>query len=215
MFITIGGEPGTATTIDFEDDLDLDAGDLPLVGFDVGYGRHRLRFAYEPLSFSGRTTLDRDVIWHGATYPAGERVDSEMSVTLYRAGWDYRLLGREGASALRAGVQAEAWTFEGRLEGKTSGLDERRQFTHFFPLLTVTGETRSGPWRFAASAAGGGLATDRWHLDLEATVGLRSNGRPTLGLDVGWRWTRFQFHETTNEADMTFQGPFVAATLDF
>jgi hypothetical protein len=81
------------------------------------------------------------------------------------------------------------------------------------PVLHATADATLGWVHLGARAAGGLLASDRYAIDLEATAGVRLGRAVTL--DVGYRWMKFVFHETTNEADMTFQGPLVALTVVF
>lgn len=210
VFITLGGEPNTASTVDLKDDLDLDAGNEWMVGADVRMGRHRIRFAYEPLSFEGKNVLDRPVIYHGVTYPAGSSVTSDIDLTLYEAGYQYALVDKCN-DTLWGGLAAWVWTYDGTM--KTTGIDESRSFTHVYPVATFSGEHRFGNWKVAGGVNVGGLATDRYVVDLEASAGVRLFGH--LDLEVGYRWMEFDFHETTNKASMNFSGPFAGIAYEF
>ena len=99
------------------------------------------------------------------------------------------------------------------MKGETSGLNESRTFTHMYPVATAAAEHRFGDVRVAAGANLGGVATDRFVVDLEASLGVRLFGHVVL--EAGWRWMRFDFHETTNKASMTFEGPFVGIGGEF
>ena len=212
MFITRGGEPGSAQTLNLCDDLDLERGNAWLAGVDVRLDRHRARFAYEDLSFSGTNTFDRSRVYHGVTYPAGERVESDVSLRLFEAGYEYQVLGGDRANVW-AGVSGWVWTFDSQLKGTTSGLDESRGFTHILPVATLAAHERFGPFALSAGVRGGLLDSDRWALDLEAGLAWRPCNAVVLTL--GWRRLEFAFHETTNVADMVFSGPFLGLSASF
>ena len=212
MFITRGGEPGSAQTLNLCDDLDLERGNAWLVGIDVRLDRHRARFAYEDLSFSGTNVLDRSRVYHGVTYPAGERVESDLSLRLFEAGYEYQVVGGDRTNVW-AGLSGWVWTFDSQLKGTTSGLDESRGFTHILPVATLSAQERFGAFALSGAVRGGMIDTDRWALDLEAGVAWR----PVQGLvlTLGWRRLQFDFHETTNVADLVFSGPFLGLSASF
>lgn len=210
--ITLGGEPGTGTTIDLEDDLDTEDGSGVAVGIAWRFwGRHRVFVEYEALSFEGKNRLPQDEVFHGKDYPSGERVQSDLDLRMWKGGWDYGLFACEGAE-VRAGVSAWWWTFEQRLQGLDSGLNESRDFSHVLPVANVSAE---GTWQWLhgfARASYGIVGADRWALDLAVGGGVRLLDHFTI--DLGWRWFRFVFDETTNEGDLTFTGPFLEVGID-
>jgi hypothetical protein len=211
LFITEGGNAGSATWIHLHDDLDLD----PANGWDVGlvarYGRHRAHFTYAPLAFHGDARLDESVVYNGGLFPAGDRVRSDIQLDHYEVGYEFGILA-EPETQVWGGLSAWIWTYDGKLDDQTSGLDRHRTFTHVYPVLTLSGLHRIDVLKLAAGGKLGGLAGDRYAIDAEASVGVRLFERADL--DLGWRYERFAFHETTNEARMTFQGPFVRLSVD-
>jgi hypothetical protein len=212
MFITRGGEPGSGQTLNLCDDLDLERGNSWLAEVDVRLDRHRARFAYEDISSSGTNVLDRSRVYHGVTYPAGERVESDLSLRLFEAGYEYQLVGGDRTNVW-AGLQGWVWTFDSSLKGTTSGLDESRGFTHLLPVATLSVLERFGAFALSGSVRGGLLDTDRWALDLEA--GLAWRPCRAVVLTLGWRRLEFAFHETTNVADLVFSGPFLGLSASF
>jgi hypothetical protein len=179
---------------------------------DVRLDRHRVRLAYEDLSFSGTTTFDRSRVYHGVTYPAGERVESDVSLRLLEAGYDYEVVGGDRTNVW-AGVAGWVWTFDSKLQGTTSGLDESRGFTHALPVATFAAHHRFGNFAVSAGARGGLIDTDRYAIDLEAGVAWQPT--PFMVLSLGWRWMNFAFHETTNVGDLTFSGPYLGLSASF
>ncbi len=216
ILITLGGEPGSGSRVDTQDDLDLDAADAFEVGLSVGYRRHRAFLSYEWIPFSGSSILDRPIVYHGVTYPKGEHVESDVELTFWKLGYDYAFVGDPQAKSgltMRGGLAAWLWDYDGRLQGTDSGIDESRTFSHVLPVATIAAEGAFGVFHVAGRASGGLLASDRYVVDLEASVGVTL--WKTLSLDVGYRWMNFAFHETTNEADLTLYGPFAGISLAF
>lgn len=216
VLITRGGEPGSGSRVDVQDDLDLCDGSAWEVGVSVGYGRHRVFLSYEWVSFCGDSTLDRPIVYRGTTYPAGEHVETDLDLTFWKLGYDYAFVGDPRASAglvVRGGVAGWLWDYDGRLRGTDSDLDESRSFSHVLPVATLAAEGAFGVFHVAGRASGGLVASDRYVVDLEASVGVTL--WKTLSLDVGYRWMNFSFHETTNEADLTLYGPFAGISIAF
>jgi hypothetical protein len=213
MFITSGGTPGTATDIDLRGDLGLDAGDEPLAGLDIAFGNHRFRLSYESLSFTGRSTLDDAVTFHGMTFPAGTNIKGTLDLTFFSAGYDYRIV-HSPCWDLRVGGAAFLWNFDAKVADTGSGIGTSRAFTHALPELTCDSEIGLGrSWYLSARAAGGLLATDRFMVDVEASIGVTIWKRANL--ELGYRAWKLQFHETTNEASIWAHGPFLQLSFRF
>jgi hypothetical protein len=210
--ITLGGEPLTGTTIDLRDDLALDPTVAPRVSAAVEWGRHRFHAAWERFAFGGETTLERDVVYHGRTFSAGERVDSEVELEHGLLGWETCVLRRPGAH-LWAGVAGWVWRFDSRLESETTGAVEDRGFSHAFPVATASGALDLGFASLRGRVAAGGLASDRFVVD--ADVGLeRRFLRDRAGLRLSWAFLLLEFHETTNEATIVAHGPALSLSFD-
>jgi hypothetical protein len=210
LHITLGSEPNTATDVKTDDDLDLEAGLAWEAGIEAVFRRHRLRASYEALHFEGENRLEDAIVFHGDVYPAGFVVESELDLSFWKFGWDYRLAGVTG-SEVRAGLSGWIWTFDASVEGGPAGKSSRG-FTHVYPLATVEAETRLGALALGASLAGGILADDRYVVDAEAHAGVRI-GRH-VEIDLGYRFLNFAFHEATNVGDLVFHGPFLQVSFD-
>jgi hypothetical protein len=213
MTITEGARAGSGGKVDLSDDLDLGAGDVGEGSLRGAVGRHRLYISYDPLDFGGTTTPQRAFSFHGATFPAGTQVRSDVGLRLVVPRYDYALIDGSGGK-LRGGLQAYVWTFDARLRGSSSGqiLDEERHFTHVLPALVLAGEVPLGGFELAADGAFGAIGGERYAVDFTPRVSCTLWSRWHLA--IGYRWLKFAFHETTNRADMTAQGPFVSIALD-
>jgi hypothetical protein len=213
LFITRGGHPGSASRIDVEDDLSLDSEWILEPGVDVVLGRHRLGVAYVPLDFTGRTTLDAPIVFHGTTFPAGTPTRSEVKLPLWIVRYDYALV-RESFGELRVGPQLDVWKLDSRVEDTSpGGASERRSFGSALPGLSLTGTATLGPFDLRATAAGAYRPSDRYILDFDG--GLAVHPARGLALELGYRWLGADINETTNDGDLRFRGPFVALSFRF
>ncbi len=215
MTITAGGKPGSGSRIDVSNDLDVGTTNAFEGGARVSLGRHELAVRYDPSSFHGEATLARPVVYHGTTYPAGEQVSSDVSLDFVIPEYGYRLWSAAVAD-LRGGIRGYIWTFDSELKGTGPGgvLDQSRSFTHAVPAGVFSLQGAWGDIRIGGTAAGGLLASDRYVADFEAGVGYSLLGNHAQ-VDIGYRWLRLDYHETTNVGALTESGLLVSLSARF
>ena len=213
VFITSGGAPGSASTIDLKDDLGVDGASAASAGVDLTWGDQRVRVGYTSAPFDGKATLANPVIFNGVTFPAGAQTKSNLDLTFATLGYDSRIW-HDDDSALRIGGEVVAWSFDMSVQAAGAGLSASRSFTHVLPAVTACYEQQfATDWRFSTDLTAGYLGSDRSVVEIQAGVGtLLWKG---LHLDVGYRYQDLTFHETTNQGDLAASGPFVAAWMVF
>ena len=212
--ITRGGEPGSATATDVADDLGLGGANEGNGELVLTYARHRFGVSYQPLGFDGDETVRRSFVFHGATYPTGERVHSHLDLASWVPRYEYTLID-DSRVRLSAGPRAVVWSFDASVGGTGPGgrLSEHRSFTHVLPALGGEAMEPLGAWFLYEKLAFGLLGSDRYEVDAGGGGGLRAGEH--VELELGYRWLKFRFHETTNTGDLTFAGPVAALTLRF
>lgn len=57
--------------------------------------KHKLRFHYLPVEYLASTTLQRDLVFNGIRYDAGQNVDTRLKWTQWRLGYEYDLVYRD------------------------------------------------------------------------------------------------------------------------
>lgn len=216
MLITRGGVPGSGSEADLDDTLGIDTGFVYEVGLAWApfrdFARHRVFVAYERFAAEETRVLPSSVVFRDVLFPANHRVASKVEFDFLKAGYE-ALLHDDGRASLRAGVGGWLWRFQGTMQDLDGTGDQSRSFRHVLPVAHVAGEVRTGPWHAGASLSGGWIGDRRWTLGLSGAVGGTVWSR--LRVEVGYRWTRFVFDETTNEGDVVFHGPFLGASLEF
>jgi hypothetical protein len=126
---------------------DLSTSPAPAFRVRVGYRlaeRHFITALYAPLTVTARGTLDRDISFMGATYPAGTPVAAVYRFDSYRLTYRYSFVRREGLD-LAGGVTGKIRSAETSLYGVEA---RRKTNTGFVPLLNLHAAWRphNGAW---------------------------------------------------------------------
>ncbi len=215
VVVTAASQPGTGTKVDLDDDLGVDGEDKWTGRLDVGAGKHRFGLEYLPLRMSGSNTLGKDIVYHGSTYRAGERVFTDLDLTTYALRWDYAVSQQKRtADVMRLGLGAWWWKYGSQVKGSVSGNDERRTFSHLYPGV-------NGQWVLDLSKGvtldlSGALAAtsaDRTIWDVSAGISYMTSD--ALRATIGYRILTWDYDESTNDGDFALTGPFAAFTLRF
>jgi hypothetical protein len=115
---------------------DLSTPPAPVFRLRVGYRlaeRHFITALYAPLTVTATGTLDRDISFMGATYPAGTPVAAVYRFDSYRVTYRYSFLRREGLD-VAGGLTAKIRSAETSLYGVES---RRKTNTGFVPLINL------------------------------------------------------------------------------
>jgi hypothetical protein len=165
---------------------DLSSDPAPAFRVRLGYRlgqRHLITALYAPLQVNARGTLDRDVSFMGATYPAGSPLLAVYRFNSYRLTYRYSFIWREGLD-VAAGFTGKIRDAETSLYGAEA---RRKTNIGFVPLLNVHVAWRPRGGAFGvvfdadALAAPQGRAEDvllaaTWRVrdDVELRVGYRT-----------------------------------------
>jgi len=115
---------------------DLSTAPAPAFRVRLGYRlaeRHLVTALYAPLQVNARGTVDRDIAFEGATYPAGSPLLAVYRFDSYRLTYRYSFIWTEGLD-VAAGFTAKIRDAETSLYGAEA---RRKTNTGFVPLLNV------------------------------------------------------------------------------
>ncbi len=212
--VEAGSAPGTSTHARLERDLELDDDEQLLYQATLDLGEHRISAEYLPLSFSGGGTTS-GFTYHGAVFPNGDAVSSDLDLETWVLKWDYALSQQKRTEdAFRLGLGAWWWNFDQQVRGSPSGNFESREFSRIYPGVhaLMTMELGEGSTLDLAGA----LAANNYHrrmYDWSATLHYPVSDIVRLG--IGYRWLIWDFNETTNDGDFHFAGPLGSLQLRF
>ena len=203
------------TTIDFENDLGIEDENFPSVEVFLGGGRHHLSLTYTDIDYSGQKKLTRDITFNGETYNIDELVTSSIEYKMMDLHYQYDFLDLENVAAgFSLGVVLQVKYLDGEVGLKTTGIDEKEDFTLPIPMIGLNLHI--------------GMLADVLEARLRGTaIGYAGNTLYELTADVSWTPLPFldihggykSFVIDIDEDDVIFDydmsGPYVALTVSF
>jgi len=202
-------------TINFEKDLGVKDENYPSFEVFLGGGRHHLSLTYTNIDYSGRNTLTEDIIFNGETYTATSLVESSIEYKMMDLLYQYDFLNLENVLAgFSLGVVLQVKYLDGEVGLKTTGIDEKEDFTLPIPMIGLNLHI--------------GMLADVLEARLRGTaIGYAGNAIYELMADISWTPLPFldihggykTFVIDIDEDDVIFDydmsGPFVAITVSF
>ena len=202
-------------TIDFENDLGIEDENYPSGEVFVGMGKHHLSLAYTDIDYSGRKTLTRDVFFSGEKYTATSTVTSSIEYQMIDFHYQYDFLDLENVLAgFSLGGVFQVKYLDGQVSLKTTGLDEKEDFTLPIPMVGLNLHI--------------GLISDILEARVRGTA-MSYSGNTMYEIMADISWTPFPFIDIhggyktfvidIDEEDVVFDydmsGPYVALTVSF
>ena len=149
----LGGAPGTGSSgrPKIKDDLGINDAITGNFSLELGWKQHSLDMAAHLINLKGENTLDTPLVFHGQTYPAGTRIDSEIKSNWYEVAYRYRFpLGQNKSTSTCPNYQnpfswdrftviptvgVAFWDFSTQLQ--QSGITNKRDYRKVTPRLGV------------------------------------------------------------------------------
>ena len=211
LMITLGSRPGSGNIGRVGEDFGLKSTGIAGAEAGASWGDHRVRLSYLDLRFRGEDELDDTLIFHGTTYPQGEKVTSRIDFPRLSFGYDYDVWNTTWTKTW-VGLVGHVYWFSARLTGDTQ--DEVRSYSRGGAALTTSIEAFPGPVRVAADGSlGYSTSSHQLFGGVRLTAEIGAWGRLALGL--GYRWERMDASGGTNVAALTLHGPTAFVTLRF
>jgi hypothetical protein len=161
-----GGEPGTTSPKRPRlSEIGIDDAHVADAALTLGTGNHGLYLGAQFIELSGAATLESTLVSQANTFTAGTRVESDVSLDWYRAGYRYRWVldpgqGNQPAFTLYPSVGAALLTFDYKLKeagDAAGGPRVSRSYSKALPQLGLTAEWRPGAGPLAVSAGAMGF----------------------------------------------------------
>lgn len=203
------------TKIDLKDDLGVNDENFPSGEAFLRFGRLHFRVGYTRISYDGSSTLTRNIVFNGQTYPVNDNVTSSFDLDMLDAEVQVDILRPDFVSA----------NFYLGLIGKVKYLDLDLKITS--TTLTEEQEFRV-PAPMVGLAAGAGFLNDLLRVDARVT-GMAYSGNhlyeadafvslvpfPFCRIQGGYRYIDLKADEDDLLADVELSGPYVGAQLSF
>jgi len=203
------------TTIDFENDLGIEDENYPSFEVFLGGGRHHFSLTYTDIDYSGRKTLTRDIVFNGETYSISDPVTSFIEYKMMDLHWQYDFLNLENVLAgFSLGVVFQIKYLDGNVGLKTTGIDEKEDFTLPIPMIGLNlhigmlADVLEARVRGTAIGYGGNTI-------YELMADISWTPLPFLDIHGGYKSFVIDIEEDDVILDYDMSGPFVALTVSF
>lgn len=164
---------------------DLESSLLPVFRVRAGYRiaeRHLITALYAPLSLNASGAFDRDVVFQGATFAAGDLVLATYRFDSYRLTYRFSFV-REDELELAAGATAKIRDAEISLYGAEAA---SKTNTGFVPLLSLFAHYRPGGGVLGVMLEADALAAPQGRAE-DVSVALTWDVRREIRLRAGYR----------------------------
>jgi len=204
-------------TLSLKDTLGVKDESFPSFEIFMGHGRHHLNVAYTPMAYSGSTSLTQDITFHGRTFTAGSRADTELKLRMFDLEYRYTLLDFENLAvgfSFDAIGQVKYIDGEARINAPATNIGAAGKFRA--PMLMVGLGAHVGILRdlLEARVKATGMAYSNSYL-YEALADLSLTPFPFLDIHVGYKMIRLKIDQGDVFLDSEFAGPYVGLTVSF
>jgi hypothetical protein len=197
----------------------LGVGDESFPTFEAfgGLGRHRLSLGYTPINYSGSATLTSTITFHGQTFAAGNRVDTDLKLRMLDLEYQYTFLDLENFLAgFSLGLIGQVKYLDGEVKMNAPADGRRASFDARLPVpmvgLSAHAGLLSGILEARAKVAGIGYSG---HYLYEAMADLSLTPFPFLDIHGGYKIIRVKIDRSDDYLDAQFAGPYVGLTVSF
>ena len=203
------------TTIDFDNDLGIEDENYPAGEVFVGVGRHHLSLAYTDIDYSGSKTLTRTIVFKGETYAFSSLVTSSIEYKMIDFHYQYDFVDLENVLAgFSLGGVFQVKYLDGEVSLKTTGLDEKEDFTIPIPMIGLNlhigliSDILEARLRGTAMSYSGNTM-------YEIMADISWTPLPFIDIHGGYKTFVIDIDEDDVMLDSDMSGPYVALTVSF
>ncbi len=206
-----------ATSINVEDDLDLEESDEFTLEAALQLGSLRLSAAYQPIRFSGNNVLTKDVDFNGETFLANSHVKSHVDIDIYEAGLAWHMINVDDLpTRIQFGPEVAIKYLDVDIElEETSigGIKASESVKAAVPTIGLRGRVAIADSLGIVGRVGYMEYQDSSFLDFDAQ--LEYSPLPMVGIFAGYRYMDIDLDKSDVKLDATFDGPYIGALIRF
>jgi hypothetical protein len=177
------------------------------------FSRNKLNFSYLPLKWDADKVLTQTIQFNGQTYSAGTRVQSELDMKLFKAGYEFDFIaGKHGFLGATFDVMVAATHVE--LKAPSLTTDEKHDATVPIPMIGLAGRVSPIPW-VSLTAKVSGLPMGGYGYVFDAEGSLDINPIKYVTISGGYRFLKAKAEINDNSANYKLDGPFAALKIRF
>ena len=203
------------TTVNIDDDLELDDSDDFSLEAALQLGSFRLSAAYLPISFSGNSILTNDTNFNGETFVANSHVKSNVDLDIYEAGLCWHLVNIDDLpTRIQLGPELAVKYIDAKIEIEDIiGTKESESVRAAVPTIGLRGRLAIGDSLGVVGRAGYLEYDNNAFLDIDVQV--EYSPLPMVGIFAGYRYLDIDIDKDDVMLNATFDGPYVGALIRF
>ncbi len=219
-FTSLGGDiksGATATTLDFNDNLNTEGYNSAGIKAYLELGDHLFSLEYTPLSYSGSGLLG-NVVYRGRTFDVAQPAESGLRLNMTDLRYTYWLVNSSLGAFAKVGVTAalKSLDFAGFVDGTTTlGVAAREEAskTVTIPMVGLRAEVGLGDFaKVALSGIGVGYSGNSF---IDAMAAVEISPLPFVGVALGYRLVSVKLDTDEAVLNATASGPFVGFFANF
>jgi len=201
--------------IDLKEDLGMKDENIAGGKLYLQSGKHRLTLRYAPLKYEGSTTKTTTVDFHGQTFDANAKIDSDLELTQTDVQYTYWLLNMKTGARLGLVGALKNVSAKASLKGEVSGVsaEESESLSVPIPMVGVSAEVGLGDL-VRLTATGVGVAYSGNTL-FDVTAALEVSPVPLFGIAAGFRGVYLNVDTNDTEVKVDTTGLFVGVFARF
>ncbi len=212
--VQVAGSGIPGTDINLVKDTGLEKSkNFPEVRIGFNLGSNRVRYAFVPLSWSGSGALTQTFTFAGQSYPATDRVNSNLKAYYHRLGYEYDFIDTLG-NRLGAIIEVKYFDIDASIKDTTAGKEGKKRITLPLPAIGVAGRVAL-PFLFGVNGEITGISLGSTAYALDAEAGADIKPVPFVSIEAGYRVLLLHVDYSNSKANMTVKGPFVGLKAEF
>ena len=205
---------GVGTRVDLETDLALKNSQQPTGEITVNLGDSMISASFVPMTFTGSSTLSRNITYNGNVYTAGSTVSSEFKADMIDFGYTYYIINMDDLpSRFQLGIETAVKTFTAKTSITGTGVTSSKNATVPIPTIGLRGRVALAD--FVGVTGRIGYLGYSGNSILDADLQVEFSPIPTLGIYAGYRQLKVKMDTNNLYVNTTFSGPYAGAFFRF
>ena len=177
------------------------------------FNRNKFNFSYLPMKWDADKTLTRTIQFDGQTYTAGTRVQSQLDLKLYKAGYEFDFIANRYGFL---GAAFDVLVADNHVELKAPALaiDQKYDATVPFPMIGLAGRIIPIKW-LSLTAKVSGLPMGGYGHIIDAEASIDINPIKYVSISGGYRYLNAKAKYNDNFGEYKLDGPFAAFKIRF
>ncbi|MCK5235723.1 MAG: hypothetical protein KAR06_01965, partial [Deltaproteobacteria bacterium] len=179
----------------------------------AGFGSHKLRYIFLPMSWKGSSDIQRNIVFGGETYTVGSTVSGDLTIDYHRLGYEYDIIDTLD-NKLGIIFEVKYLDIVGSLQEPLIPLDEKGEIALPIPTVGLTFQIGL-PSFFTVGAEVTGMSAGQYGRIIDAEAAINFAPVPFFRLSGGYKILNVHGEYQDNVVDLSIKGPFAMLRFKF